>query len=56
MRVIEIAAWLGLAAAVILLVALDAKAKMTWLGIAFAVAAVIVAVYAGVDLRELARR
>lgn len=48
--------WLSCAAVVVLLVALDSKSKMTWLGIAIGVAAVVVALYAGIDLRRLASR
>lgn len=48
--------WLGCAAVVVLLVALDSKSKMTWVGIGLALAAVVVALYAGVDLRAIARR
>jgi hypothetical protein len=52
----EVVFWLVIAAAAVGLVALDAKAKMTWLFVALGIGALVVALYAGVDLRALARR
>lgn len=49
MRLIEIAGLVGFAAVVVFLIALDAKSKMTWLGVGLGVIAVVVAIYAGVD-------
>lgn len=51
----EIVVWLAVAAAVVSLIALDAKSKMTWFGVGLGIIALVVALYAGVDLRLLVR-
>jgi hypothetical protein len=56
MRLEESVAWLLSIGVVVLLVALDSKSKMTWFGVLLVVCAVVVALYAGLDLRALARR
>lgn len=52
----EAVLWLGGAAIVVLLVALDSKSKMTWVGIGLALIALVVALYAGIDVRHLLAR
>ena len=55
MRSNEIVVWLCGVAVVVLLIALDSKSKMTWFGVGLGVIALVVALYAGVDLRALAQ-
>lgn len=55
MRAQDIVVWLGVAAAVVLLIALDSKSRMAWFGVGLGVIALVVALYAGVELPALAR-
>lgn len=50
----DIVVWVGVAAVVVTLIALDSKSKMTWFGVGLGIIALVVAVYAGIDLRQLA--
>lgn len=56
MRLEEMVTWLCVACVAVGLVALDAKSRMTWLFVTIGLCALVVALYAGVDLRSLARR
>lgn len=56
MRFDEAVMWLAGVGVMVLLVALDSKSKMTWFGVLLVVCAVVVALYAGLDVRALARR
>jgi hypothetical protein len=55
MRASDIVVWLAVAAGAVILIALDSKSKMTWFGVGLGVIALVVALYAGVELPALAR-
>lgn len=54
MRASDIVVWLGVAAVVVLLIALDSKSRMAWFGVGLGVIALVVALYAGIQLPPMA--